>query len=190
MGKIIVSENVTLDGVVQDPTSDEDFARGGWGGRGPVKGDVARVILDDAVGTEAILLGRRSYEFFAARWPARSGALADRLNSKAKYVVSSTLEDPAWNNTTVLDGDLVAEVSKLKEEVAGDINVAASGKLVHALMEHDLVDELRLIVYPVVLGAGERLFAETSDERPMRLVRSETIGDGLAFLTYERVRDS
>jgi dihydrofolate reductase len=188
MGKIIVSENVTLDGVVQDPTASEGFARGGWGGSGPVKGDVAKVILEDAVGTEAILLGRRSYEFLAARWPSRSGALADRLNSKAKYVVSSTLSDPAWNNTTVLDGDLVTEVSKLKEQVAGDINVAASGKLVHSLMDHDLVDELRLIVYPVVLGAGDRLFAETSDERPMRLVRSETIGDGLAFLTYERVR--
>ena len=190
MGKIIVSENVTLDGVVQDPTSDEDFARGGWGGRGPVKGDVARVILDDAVGTEAILLGRRSYEFFAARWPSRSGALADRLNSKAKYVVSSTLEDPAWNNTTVLDGDLVAEVSKLKEEVAGDINVAASGKLVHALMEHDLVDELRLIVYPVVLGAGDRLFDEISDKKSIRPLNTRTVGDSLVYLTYAVVRDA
>lgn len=188
MGKVIVSENVTLDGVVQDPTSDEDFTRGGWGGAGPVKGDVAKVVLDDAVGTEALLLGRRSYEFFAARWPSRSGVLADRLNGKAKYVVSSTLRDPAWNNTTVLDGDLVAEVSKLKEQVAGDINVAGSGKLVHALMEHDLVDELRLIVYPVVLGDGDRLFGETSGTRPMRLIRAETIGDGLAFLTYERLR--
>lgn len=188
MGKIIVSENVTLDGVVQDPTASEGFARGGWGGSGPVKGDVAKVILDDAVGTEAMLLGRRSYEFLAARWPSRGGALADRLNSKPKYVVSSTLSDPAWNNTTVLHGDLVTEVSKLKEQLAGDINVAASGKLVHALMEHDLVDELRLIVYPVVLGDGERLFEVTSDSRPMRLVRAETIGDGLAFLTYERVR--
>jgi dihydrofolate reductase len=190
MGKIIVSENVTLDGVIQDPTASEGFARGGWGGSGPVKGDVAKAILDDALDTEAILLGRRSYEFLAARWPSRSGALADRLNSKAKYVVSSTLADPAWNNTTVLDGDLVTEVSKLKEQLAGDINVAASGKLVHALMEHDLVDELRLIIYPVVLGAGDRLFAETSDSMPMRLVRAETIGDGLAFLTYERVRHS
>jgi dihydrofolate reductase len=190
MGKIIVSENVTLDGVVQDPTADEGFARGGWGGSGPLKGDVAKAVLDDAVGTEAMLLGRRSYEFLAARWPSRSGALADRLNSKAKYVVSSTLSDPAWNNTTVLDGDLVTEVSKLKEQVAGDINVAASGKLVHALMEHDLVDELRLIVYPVVLGAGNRLFGDTSAWRPMRLVRAETIGDGLAFLIYERVRHS
>ena len=190
MGKIIVSENVTLDGVVQDPTGDEGFPRGGWAGPGPLKGDVAKIVLDDALGTEALLLGRHSYEFLAARWLSRSGVLADRLNSKPKYVVSSSLEDPAWNNTTVLDGDLVTEVSKLKEQVAGDINVAASGKLVHTLMEHDLVDELRLTVFPVVLGAGDRLFAETSDKRPMRLVRAETIGDGLAFLTYERVRHS
>ncbi len=190
MGKIIVSENVTLDGVVQDPTGDEGFPRGGWGGAGPVKGDVAKIVLDDALGTEAMLLGRRSYQFLATRWPSRSGVLADRLNSKPKYVVSSTLSDPAWNNTTVLDGDVVSEVSKLKERVAGDINVAASARLVHTLMEHDLVDELRLIVYPVVLGTGDRLYAETSDKRPMRLVRAETIGDGLAFLTYERVRDA
>jgi dihydrofolate reductase len=190
MGKIIVSENVTLDGVVQDPTGDEDFTRGGWLGAGPLKGDVAKAALDDALGTEAMLLGRHSYEFLATRWASRSGALADRLNSKPKYVVSSTLADPAWNNTTVLRGEVVSEVSKLKQQVAGDISVAASGKLVHALMEHDLVDELRLIVYPVVLGAGDRLFAETSDSMPMRLVRAETIGDGLAFLTYERVRHS
>ncbi|HEY7263143.1 MAG TPA: dihydrofolate reductase family protein [Trebonia sp.] len=190
MGKIIVSENVTLDGVVQDPTGDEGFPRGGWLGAGPLKDDVAKAALDDALGTEAMLLGRRSYEFLAARWPSRSGALADRLNSKPKYVVSSTLSDPAWNNTTVLDGDVVSQVSKLKQQLAGDINVAASAKLVHTLMEHDLVDELRLTVFPVVLGAGDRLFAETSGKRPMRLIRAETIGDGLPFLTYERVRDT
>jgi dihydrofolate reductase len=190
MGKIITSENISLDGVVQDPTGGEGFRHGGWAGTGPVKGDVAKVVLDDALGTEAMLLGRRSYEFFAARWPSRTGALADRLNSKPKYVVSTTLQNPAWNHTTVLEGDAVSEVSKLKQQLAGDINVAGSAQLVHTLLEHDLVDELRLIVYPVMLGDGERLFAQTSDKRPMRLVEARTIGDGLVFLTYQRVRDA
>ena len=166
MGKIIISENVTLDGVVQDPTGDEGFRHGGWVGRigGPGREEAAKVVLDDALGTEAMLLGRRSYEFLAARWPSRTGALADRLNSKPKYVVSSSLQAPAWNNTTVLEGDAVDAVSKLKQDVAGDIAVAASFQLVHTLIEHDLVDELRLTVYPVVLGAGARLFGEISDK--------------------------
>ena len=150
----------------------------------------AKVVLDEALGTEALLLGRRSYEFFAARWPSRTGELADRLNSLPKYVVSSTLEDPDWNNSTVLKGDVVNEVSKLKQELDGDIVVAASFQLVRTLIEHDLVDELRLMVYPVVLGAGERLFGETSDKKPMRLVDTRTVGDGLAYLTYEPVRDA
>ena len=136
-----------------------------------------------------MLLGRRSYEFFAARSPSRTGALADRLNSKPKYVVSSTLHDPAWNNKTVLKGDAVSEVSALKRQLAGDIVVAASFQLVHALLEHDLVDELRLMIYPVVLGTGERLFGETSDTKLMRLVGNKTVDD-LAFLTYEPVRDA
>ena len=190
MGKIVVSENVTLDGVVQDPTGEEGFRLGGWVGVGQIKGEVAKVLLHEALGTEAMLLGRRSYEFFAARWPSRTGALADRLNSKPKYVVSSTLQEPKWNNSTVLKGDVVSEVSKLKQQLAGDIVVAASAQLVHTLIEHDLVDELRLVVFPVVLGAGERLFGETSDKKPMRLVDTKTIGDGLAFLTYKFVRDA
>jgi dihydrofolate reductase len=188
MGKIIISENVSLDGVVQDPTGEEGFRFGGWVGH--IKGEVAKVVLDDALSTEAMLLGRRSYEFLAARWPSRTGALADRLNSKPKYVVSSTLQDPEWNNTTVLKGDVVSEVSKLKQELAGDIIVAASARLVHTLIEHDLADELRLLIYPVVLGAGERLFGETSDKKPMRLADTRTVGDGLAYLTYELVRDA
>ena len=150
----------------------------------------AKVELDEALGTEALLLGRRSYEWFAARWPSRSGELADRLNSLPKYVVSSTLEDPDWNNSTVLKGDVVNEVSKLKQELDGDIVVYASFQLVRTLIEHDLVDELRLMVFPVVLGAGERLFGETSDKKPMRLVDTRTVGDGLAYLTYEPVRDA
>ena len=192
MGKIIVSENVTLDGVVQDPAGDEGFRHGGWVGRigGPGREEVARVALEEALGTEAMLLGRRSYEFLAARWPSRTGALADRLNSKPKYVVSSTLQDPGWNNTTVLHGDVVSEVSALKRQLAGDIVIAASFQLVHTLVEHDLIDELRLMVYPVVLGAGERLFGETSDKKSMRLLDARTVGDGLAYLTYERVREA
>ena len=142
------------------------------------------------LGTEAMLLGRRSYEFLAARWPSRTGALADRLNSKPKYVVSSTLQDPIWNNTTVLKGNVVNEVSKLKLQLAGDIVVPASFQLVRTLIEHDLADELRLMIYPVVLGAGARLFGETSDKKPVRLVDTQTVGDGIAILTYELLRDS
>jgi dihydrofolate reductase len=189
MGKIVVSENVTLDGVVQDPAGVEGFGRGGWVGRVGDRGrqGAAKVLLDEALGAEAQLFGRRTYEFLAARWPSRDGELADRLNDMAKYVVSSTLEDPDWNNSTVLAGDVVQEVSKLKEELGGEIVVAGSIRLVRTLMENDLVDELRLMIYPVVLGAGERLFGETSDQRPVRLVETRTVDD-LAFLTYEVVR--
>ncbi len=190
MGKIVVSENVSLDGVVQDPAGDEGFSRGGWVGLIAAREDVAEVALDEAVGAEAFLLGRRSYEWFAARWPSRSGELADRLNSLPKYVVSSTLEDPGWNNSTVLKGDAVDEVSKLKQELRGEIVVAGSFQLLRTLMEHDLVDELRLKIFPVVLGAGERLFGETSDKKPMRLVDNRTLGEGIAYLTYELVRGS
>jgi dihydrofolate reductase len=191
MGKIIISENVTLDGVIQDPTGDEGFRHGGWVGRIGDRGreEAAKVVLDEALGTEAMLLGRRSYEFLAGRWPSRTGVLADRLNSKPKYVVSSTLENPGWHNTTVLKGDAVNEVSKLKQEVVGDILVAGSFQLVHTLIEHDLVDELRLMIYPVVLGAGERLFGETSDKKPLRLLDTRTVDD-LAYLTFQPVRDA
>jgi dihydrofolate reductase len=189
MGKIVISENVSLDGVIQDPAGDEGFTRGGWVGRIATLPEVAKVTLDEALGTEALLLGRRSYKWFAARWPSRSGELADRLNSLPKYVVSSTLEDPDWNNSTVLKGDVVNEVSKLKQELNGEIHVPASFQLARTLIEHDLVDELRLKIFPVVLGAGERLFGETSDKKPLRLVNTRTVGDGVVILTYELVRD-
>ncbi len=189
MGKIIMSENVTLDGVIEDPAGDEGFRVGGWVGRITDRKEVARVTFDEALGTEALLLGRRSYEWLAARWPSRTGALADRLNSLPKYVVSSTLEEPTWNNSTVLKGDVVNEVSKLKQELDGDIVVPGSFQLLRTLIEHDLVDELRLKIYPVVLGAGERLFGQTSDKKPMRLINVQTLDDGIAFLTYEPVRD-
>ena len=192
MGKIVISENVSLDGVFEDPAGVEGFRRGGWIGRVGDRGreEAARVLLDEALGAEALLLGRRSYEFFAARWPSRSGELADRLNGLPKYVVSSTLEDPGWNNSTVLKGDGVNEVSKLKQALDGEIVVYASLQLVRTLIEHDLVDELRLMIYPVVLGAGARLFGETREKKPMRLVDTQTVGSDLAFLTYELVRDA
>ena len=192
MGKIVVSENVSLDGVVQDPNGEEGFKHGGWFEQIGDKDreQWAKVGLDEALGADALLLGRRSYEFLAARWPSRSGEWADKLNSLPKYVVSSTLVDPDWNNSTVLKGEVVGEVSKLKHEIQGEIVVAASRQLVHTLMEHDLVDELRLMIYPVVLGVGERLFGETSDKKPIRLLDSHTVGDSLAYLTYELVREA
>ena len=190
MGKIVISENVSLDGVIQDPAGDEGFTRGGWVGRIAALPEVAKVALDEALGAEALLLGRRSHEWLAARWPSRSGELADRLNSLPKYVVSSTLADPDWNNSTVLKGDVVAEVAKLKDELEGEIVVPASFQLVHTLIEHDLVDELRLKIFPVVLGTGERLFGETSDKKPMRLLATRSVGDSVAYLTYEFVRDA
>jgi dihydrofolate reductase len=191
MGKIVVSENVTLDGIVQDPAGAESFERGGWVGRVGERGrgEVANVLLEEALGAEAQLFGRRTYEFLAARWPSRSGELADRLNDMPKYVVSSTLKDPDWNNSTVLAGDVMQEVSELRKELDGEIVVAGSIRLVRTLMENDLVDELRLMIYPVVLGAGARLFGETSDQRPVRLVETRTVDD-LAYLTYEVVREA
>jgi dihydrofolate reductase len=151
----------------------------------------AKVEFEEALGAEALLLGRRTYEWFVARgWASRCGEWADRLRSLPKYVVSSTLEDLDWNNSTVLKGDVVKEVSKLKQKVNGDIVVYGSGRLVHTLIEHDLVDELRLMICPFVLGAGERVFGETSDQKPMRLVDTRTIGDGLVCLTYQPVRDA
>ncbi len=187
MGKLVISTNVSLDGVVQDPDGQEGFRHGGWFGQfgGPDLDEWAKLLLDEAQRAEALLLGRRSEAWFAARWVSRTGEWADRLNGLPKYVVSSTLEEPSWTNSTVLMGDVVGEVSKLKREVDGEIVVYASYQLGRALIEHDLVDELRLFVFPVVLGAGERLFGETSDKKPMHLVDSKIIGAGLVFLTYE-----
>jgi dihydrofolate reductase len=188
MGKIVVSDNVSLDGVIQDPTGDEGFRLGGWVGQLKDRPELNKLALDDVLGAEALLLGRRSYGWFAARWPSRSGELADRINSLPKYVVSSTLELPDWNNSTVLKrGDVAKEVSRLKREVTGEIVVLASFQLVHTLMEHDLVDELRLKIFPVVLGAGERLFGVTRDKTFMRLVDSQVIDGDVTFLTFERV---
>jgi len=190
MGTIVMSENVSLDGVVQDPAGDEGFRLGGWVGKIQDRDDLYKATLDEALAAQALLLGRRSYEWLAARWPSRSGELADRLNSLPKYVVSSTLEHPEWNNSTVLKGDAVTEVSQLKQELNGEIVIPASFQLLRTLIEHDLVDELRLKIYPVILGAGQRLFGETSDKKPMRLVDTQTLDDDVAFLTYKSDRDA
>ena len=191
MGKIVVSEIVSLDGVVEDPTGEEGFRHGGWFNDVGAKDHQAwaEVGLAEALGAEALLMGRRSDAYFGARWPSRTGEWADRLNGLPKYVVSSTLEDPVWDNATVVNGDVVSEVSKLRDERDGEIVVIASRQLVRTLMEHDLVDEVRLMVYPVVLGAGERLFGDAGDKTPLRLVDTRTVGDGLAYMTYEVVRE-
>jgi dihydrofolate reductase len=185
MGKIVVSENVTLDGVVEDYRGwFRDFVGQDY------YQDWAKIETDEALRAAALLLGRHSDEWFATRWTSRTGEWADRLNSMPKYVVSSTLEKPAWNNSRLLKGDVVTEVSALKHELDGDIVVYASRRLVRTLIDHDLADELRLTVHPVVLGAGERLFGETTDRKPMRLLSTRTVGNGLAHLTYELVRNA
>jgi dihydrofolate reductase len=185
MGRIVVTEFVSLDGVMEDPGGAEDFEHGGWSfefSRGE-EGDKFK--LDEAFESEALLLGRVTYEGFAEAWPSREGEFADKFNNMPKYVVSSTLEEPEWNNSTVLKGDVVEEISKLRQAVEGDIVVHGSARLVQTLLEHDLVDELRLMVFPVVLGSGKRLFGDTTDKKPLRLADSKMVGDGVAILTYE-----
>jgi dihydrofolate reductase len=190
MGRIVISENVSLDGVMGDPTGEEGSRQGGWFQQF-LNGDSdawAQRGLEEALGAVALLLGRRSDEYFGSRWNSRDGEWADRLNSLPKYVVSSTLEDPVWINSRVMKGDVVSEVSRLKQRLDGDIVCIASRQLVGTLLEHDLVDEVRLVVYPAVLGSGERLFGETSDKTSLRRLESRTIGNGLAYLRYEVVR--
>jgi dihydrofolate reductase len=185
MGRIVVTEFVSLDGVMEDPGGAENFKHGGWSfeiARGE-EGDKFK--LDEAFASEALLLGRKTYEGFAAAWPSREGEFADKFNSMPKYVISSTLNEPDWNNSTVLKDDVAEEVGKLRREQDGDIVVHGSAQLVQTLIENDLVDELRLMVYPLVLGSGKRLFGETGDKKPMRLVDSKVVGDGVAILIYE-----
>ena len=187
MGRIVVTEFVSLDGVVEDPGGSESFKYGGWSfeiARGE-EGDKFKV--DEVFSSEALLLGRVTYEGFAAAWPSRTDdvGFADKFNSMPKYVVSSTLTDPEWNNSTVLTGDVAAEVAKLKERHDGDIVVHGSPQLVQTLVERDLVDEYRLMVFPVVLGSGKRLFGETTDKKSLRLVSSQLVGDGVTILVYQ-----
>jgi len=192
MGTIVITTNMSLDGVVQDPDGQEGFRLGGWFGRfGGADLDAwAELETAEALEADALLLGRRSDEWFAARWESREGAWADRLNSMPKYVVSGTPGKARWSNATVLDGDAVTAVTKLKQDVDGEILVYASYRLTHTLLEHDLVDELRLVVFPVVLGAGERLFGTTGEAKPLRLVGARTLGEGLACLTYRTGRQA
>jgi dihydrofolate reductase len=186
MAAIIVSEFVSLDGVMEDPGGAESFEHGGWTFEID-RGDGDRFKLDETRDSDALLLGRVTYDGFAAAWPSREGEFADKFNSMPKYVVSSTLSSPEWNNTTVLDSDAVVEsVSRLRRQRDGNIVVHGSRQLVQTLLEHDLVDELRLMVFPVVLGAGKRLFGETSGKKRLQLVESRTVGDGVAILIYRR----
>jgi dihydrofolate reductase len=185
MAKLIVTEFVSLDGVMEDPGGAEDFKYGGWTFEID-RGEGDKFKLDETMETDALLLGRKTYEGFAAAWPSREGEFADKFNTMPKYVVSSTLEDPEWTNTTVLRGDPVDAVRKLKEEQSGTIVVHGSRQLAQALVEHDLVDQLNLMVFPVVLGSGQRLFGETTDKKRLQLVESRTVGDGVVILIYTR----
>jgi dihydrofolate reductase len=188
MGRIVVTEFISLDGVIEAPGGGEDFKHAGWTfeiSRG-AEGDQFK--LDETMASEALLLGRVTYEGFAAAWPGRTdeAGFADKFNSMPKYVVSSTLKNADWNNSTILSGDVVDEVEKLKSEVDGDIVVHGSARLVQTLVEHDLVDELRLMVFPVILGTGKGLFGETADKKSLKLADSKIVGDGVAILTYQR----
>jgi dihydrofolate reductase len=187
MGKIVATEYVSLDGVVEAPGGGEDFEHAGWSFEVDRGEEFEKFKLDETLNAEALLLGRVTYDGFAAVWPSMEGELADKFNAMPKYVVASTLEDPEWNNSTVLEGDVVEEVSRLRQAPGGDIVVHGSPQLVQTLLEHDLIDELRLMVFPVVLGKGKRLFGETSDKKRLRLADSRTVGDGIAILVYELV---
>jgi dihydrofolate reductase len=185
MGRIVVTEFISVDGVVEGPTGTESFERVGWTdafGRGP-EGDQFK--WDETMASDALLLGRVTYAGFAAAWPSREGEFAEKFNTMPKYVVSSTLENPEWNNTTVLTGDVVEEVPKLKRQYERDIVVHGSPQLAQTLIEHDLVDVLHLMVYPVIVGAGKRLFSETSATKRLRLAEARTVGD-VHILIYER----
>ena len=189
MAKIVVSQFVSLDGVFEDPGGSEGWDRGGWAfkyDRGP-EGDQFK--LDEVMASDALLLGRTTYEGFAEAWPSRKDAFADKFNGMRKYVVSTTVGEPTWNNSTVIKGDVAGEVAKLKQQEGGDILVNGSAQLVRTLMEHDLVDEYRLMVFPVVLGTGKRLFEEGLDRTELRLAEATPVGpDGVVILTYVPAR--
>ncbi len=192
MGKVVVTEFVSLDGVMEDPGGAEDYRHGGWTFEFDRGEEGNKFKLDEIFEAEAQLLGRVTYEGFAAAWPEREdpGGFAERMNSMPKYVVSSTLREASWNNTTILSGELPDEIARLHREVDGTILVAGSAQLVQGLLEHDLIDELRLMVFPVVLGQGKRLFGDVSAKKPLRLTDSKVVGDGVAILTFEPARPS
>ncbi|HTB70073.1 MAG TPA: dihydrofolate reductase family protein [Solirubrobacteraceae bacterium] len=184
MGRIVVTEFVSLDGVIEAPGGGEHYRHAGWTFKIDRGAEGDKFKLDEALAADALLLGRTTYEGFAAAWPSMQGEFADKFNGMPKYVVSSTLEDPSWNNTTVVGGEVAPAVAKLRAEASGELQVHGSAQLVRELIEHDLVDELHLMVFPVVLGEGKRLFGETSEKKPLRLLSSRTVGDGVAILTY------
>ena len=188
MGRIVVTEFISLDGVVEDPGGSENFKHGGWSFRISRGEEGDRFKLDETMASDALLLGRVTYQGFAEAWPSREGEFADKFNSMPKYVVSSTLADPQWANSTVISADLAAEVEKLKEQYDGDIVVHGSATLVRGLLERDLVDELRLMVFPVILGSGKTLFGEAEEMKSLRLVDSKLVGDGVAIQIYQPVR--
>jgi len=185
MGRIVVTEFISLDGIVEDPGGDSDYKHAGWtfnidqGEAGP------KFKFEETMNSEALLLGRVTYQGFAKAWPSVKDEFGDRFNSMPKYVVSSTLENADWNNSTVLKGDVVEEVTKLRQKPGGDIVVHGSPTLAKTLIANDLVDELRLMVFPVILGSGRRLFGETSDMKRLRLTSSQTVGDGVLILIYQ-----
>jgi dihydrofolate reductase len=185
MGKLVVTEFVSLDGVMEAPGG-EDFKYPGWSFAFDRGEDGNQFKLDETLETDALLLGRVTYESFAGAWPNREGEFADKFNTMPKYVVSSTLEDPDWTNTTVLAGDVVDEARRLKDQVDGIVQTPGSLRLVQALLEHDLVDELHLMVFPVILGTGKKVFEETPERRNLRLRESKVVGDGVLVLIYER----
>jgi dihydrofolate reductase len=186
MGRIVVTEFISLDGVIEAPGGGEDYQYAGWTFEIDRGDEGNQFKLDETMSSAALLLGRRTYEGFAAAWPERDGEFADKFNTMPKYVVSSTLRDPEWTNSTVLSGDVVDEITNLKKEQDGDIVVHGSAQLVQSLIENDLVDELRLMVFPVVLGTGKRLFGETTDKKRLRLSSSTVVGDGVAIQVYTR----
>ena len=189
MGRIVVSEFVSLDGVMEDPGGAEDYKHGGWSFEFSRGEDGDRFKLEETMGSEALLLGRVTYEGFAEAWPSREGEFADKFNQMPKYVVSSTLKDPEWTNSTVIGGNVREEVARLRDEIDGDIVVHGSATLVQTLIDEDLVDELRLMVFPVLLGSGKRVFGETSDKKPFRLTDVKTVGDGVEILIYQPATD-
>jgi dihydrofolate reductase len=184
MARIVVTEFVSLDGVMEDPGGAEDYKHGGWTFQIERGEDGDRFKLDETMQSDALLLGRVTYQGFADAWPSRDGEFADKFNTMPKYVVSTTLSDPDWTNSTVIDGDVVGAISELRKGPGGDIVVHGSAQLVQTLLEHDLVDELRLMVFPVVLGSGKRLFGETTDKKRLQLVDARTVGDGVAIQVY------
>jgi dihydrofolate reductase len=187
MGKIVVTEFVSMDGVIEDPGGSEDYVHGGWSFQLDRGEEGNKFKVDETMATDALLLGRVTYEGFADSWPSREGEFADKFNNMPKFVVSTTLDKPEWNNSTVITGDVAAQVGKLKEQFANDVVVHGSAQLVNTLKEQDLVDEYRLMVFPVVLGTGKRLFNDGGDLIPLRLSEAKQVGpDGVIILTYQR----